>query len=398
MKVRYATVNPLLTGALRCVDLALKVLGGSSPKPVPERPTTRILICNQAHLGDAILATAVIPALRMAFPQAQLGFLVHPDSRQVLGPSPDITWVHTVEHWRLNRNGGPWWHRLLQHWRSSRVCAREVQAVGYDLAIDLYHHFPNSIPLLHRSKVARTVGWDSGGFGPWLDMVAHNEGRPIPILHRHARLMRLAGVNVDVATMRPVLELRAEATDRWRTVERLQYIDRPFIAVHVGAHAARRRWPAQRWADAVRELTVRGHRVVLLGHGAAEGEVCRLVNRLNPGAADLSNQLSWNELVAAVAASELLVAHDSAVFHVAAAFDTPRVCVATGIVDLRIWLQASRRSVVLMKPVPCAPCSRTNGCKTMECLLGVATVDLVDAASKLLASTSGRGAAVSTRS
>ena len=205
----------------------------------------------------------------------------------------------------------------------------------------------------------------------------------MPMLARHARMLRVIGADVDPSDMRPDLTLTGESRRAWASLAETNQLPAQFVAIHVGAHAPHRRWPAQAWAEVVTALHARGHSVVLLGHGPAEVALCAAITRLGGQAIDLSGRLAWGELLAAIAECRLLVSHDSAATHLAAAFDTPRICIAAGIHDLRVWLRRSARSVVLMNPVPCAPCGRTAGCDTMACIRGVTAASVVDAVQAL---------------
>jgi len=47
----------------------------STGGPAASRTPRRILVANTAHLGDLVLATSVLPALKSAHPEAEIGFL-----------------------------------------------------------------------------------------------------------------------------------------------------------------------------------------------------------------------------------------------------------------------------------------------------------------------------------
>ncbi len=386
MTVHYATYSKALRSALWAIDHWLGWRGVSKPESaaLPASPA-RILLCNQAHLGDAVLATAVIPALRAAYPQAEFGFLVHPGSRPVVETHPQIKWVHAVEHWHLVRGNTSVLERIRRHKTSHRDALRDIRAVGYQLAIDLQPYFPNSIPLLHRSGIGCLVGWNSAGFGAWLDLAASNDSTPINAMDRHAKVLSQMGIACDASSLRPHLHLSAEDLFRWQQRARRLGIGGGFIAIHIGAHAEHRRWPASQWAAVIAELLRHGHPVVLLGHGEAEVALGRAIASSCPKVVDLCGQLPWGELLAAIAACRVLLSHDSAATHLAAAFDQPRVCIATGIHDLQMWLRANANSVVLSKPMPCAPCGRVAGCATMECIRGVSCDAVIEATIALIA-------------
>lgn len=383
MPTHYTVNHPVLRGTLRLLDALLRFPGPRDGHAARTVCPQRILVCNQAHLGDAILSTAVLPALRVAHPQAEIGMLVHPDGLRVAEAHPDIRRVHTVEHWHLNRRDLPLWARVQQHRRSTRAAVQSIRAERYDLAIDLYHYFPNSIALLRRCGIPTLAGWDSGGFGPLLDVVAHNGPAPMPVLERHAALLARLGITCP-RPLQPDLPLTEATLARWRGRAAEQGLRARYVALHLGAHAAHRRWPTAQWVTLARALITRGHPVLLLGHGPAEVEACRAVAQACPAAVDLAGQLAWEDMLAAIAQCELLVAHDSAPIHVAAAYDRPRICLAAGINDLRVWLQSNGRSVVLMHPVACAPCGRTGGCATMDCLRRVAPADVLGVVDRLV--------------
>lgn len=394
MTVHYASYNRLLRTALWTIDHWLTWHHGRRPTAPASVPSAdRILICNQGHLGDAILATAVIPPLRAAFPQAEFGFLVNPVSRPLLEGDPQIRWIHSIEHWHLIRDDVSLPDRIRRHKASHRGALRDIRGVGYQLAIDLHPYFPNSIPLLKRSDIDCLVGWDSAGFGRWLDITASDDGRPTNVMDRHASILRLLGISCDGNSLRPHLHISDEAIASWRLKSQARGIGDAYIAVHVGAHVERRRWPASHWREVVAEFQRRGHQVVLLGHGAAESALAREIVRECPQAIDLSGQLAWGELLAAIASSSVVLSHDSAAAHLAAAFERPRICIATGIHDLRVWLREGERSVVLSRPVACAPCGRVGGCTTMACLRGVAGDAVVEATMALIAAPAVRSTA-----
>lgn len=380
MHIHYTANHPALKGALRLIDGVLARRRVAAPLRVD--PPRRVLVCNQAHLGDAILATAVLPVLRAHHPEAEIGMLVHPDAVRVAEAHRDIRHVHTVEHWHLNRRGESLPARLWRHQRSSREAVRTIRAVGYDLAIDLYHYFPNSIALLSRCGITRLAGWDSGGFGALLDVAAINGPVPMPVLERHAALLLSLGM-APSEPLQPDLPLSAAPLMAWQALARAHGLPPSYVALHLGAHDVHRRWPVDRWSAVATALTGRGHAVLLLGHGPAEVALCRQVVQACPGVVDLSGRLDWSGMLAAISQCSLLVAHDSAPIHVGAAYRRPRICLAAGINDLRVWLQRGPRSAVLMHPVPCAPCGHTSGCATMDCLRKVTPAEVLEAVATL---------------
>ncbi|GAB3976926.1 glycosyltransferase family 9 protein [Plantactinospora veratri] len=96
--------------------------------------------------------------------------------------------------------------------------------------------------------------------------------------------------------------------------------------VHPGAKAAERRWPPDRFAAVARELTRRGHRVVVTGSPGERGLAEEVAGRAGlPGSAVLAGRTDVGELAALVAHGRLVVAGDTGIGHLATGYGTPSV-------------------------------------------------------------------------
>ena len=104
---RYLVYNPKLLAALRLADGASRLVGRLRPGRRPATPPRRILLANPAHIGDVLIATAVLPPLRQAFPDAEIGMLVGSWSRHVVEGHPDVARVHVMDNFHLNRAPQP---------------------------------------------------------------------------------------------------------------------------------------------------------------------------------------------------------------------------------------------------------------------------------------------------
>ncbi|RAO20717.1 glycosyltransferase family 9 protein [Micromonospora noduli] len=107
--------------------------------------------------------------------------------------------------------------------------------------------------------------------------------------------------------------------------------------VHPGAKAAQRRWPVDRFAAVARELTCRGHRVVVTGssgEGVLAAEVAARAGL--PGSAVLAGRTGVGEVAALVAHGRLVVAGDTGIGHLATAYATPSVLLF-GPVSPALW-------------------------------------------------------------
>jgi ADP-heptose:LPS heptosyltransferase len=235
-----------------------------------------------------------------------------------------------------------------------RAALREIRAVGYDAAIDLYEYFPNAAALLWRADIPMRIGFTSAGFSalytdpvPWSDARAHTVDRQSALLGRLAP---------GAATVRPRYELSPTPADAARRVdallaqERLQ--PRGYVVVHIGAGSPEKAWPSAHWRAVTAQLAQQGERLVFTGRGDAEHDSIRAVTRGLPACVDLCDRLAWSDYVQVIRLARQVLTVDTAAGHVAAAVGTPSVTVWSGIGSATHWRPLSERSVVIANATP----------------------------------------------
>src|SRR5271166_354263 len=94
------------------LDRASSILAAFRSTPAIPSAPHRILVSNIAHLGDVVNATAVISALRNAFPQAEIGFLTSSWARPIIENNAQIKYIHTFDHFLLNRSRLSKWSKI----------------------------------------------------------------------------------------------------------------------------------------------------------------------------------------------------------------------------------------------------------------------------------------------
>lgn len=380
--VRNAVGNRLLAG----VDALINLLGAAHvPGAIP--PPRRLLLAVGGHLGDAVIATSTLPLLRRALPDVNIGMLVPAWSRVVVSGHRELRWLHTVEPWKPNRSpdlGAVKWVRAVRGWRSA---LSEVRGVRYDVAIDLYPYFPNSIPLLRAAGIPVRVGYASGGFGGWLTHAVEWSDRAQHVADYHRALVggvigEIAGFGVDLRYDLPEVpcEERQAAAQRLRTAG---VTPGEHVVLHMGAGSELKAWPFERWRTLAAELVASGRRVVLTGAGDEEARQCEQLRRSVPDAVDLCDQLGWGCFRAVVESAALVVSLDSVASHLAAAADVPCVSIMTGMPNPAHWRPLSARARLVTHAVPCAPCYQSRGCAAMSCIREVTVGEVLGAVAEL---------------
>jgi len=371
--VRRTPVNQVL----RLVDSLLGLVRSSCPNPPLATPPRRILLANGAHLGDVFLSTALLPVLQEAFPAAEFGFLIGSWSRPVVQDHPLLRWVHVVDHWKINRARISLLQKISQYDRTRRQALREIRQVRYEVALDLYYYFPNSIPLLWQAGIPTRIGYTSGGFGPLLTHALDFRNAERHVLDYQADLLRFLPLGKAVGELRPQMDTIPRHEPGWD-------LPKEYLVFHLGTGAAWKEWPREKWRALAEALCQRGHDLVFTGNREAERRLIQEVSRGLPSCVDLCGRLTLREFAAVLREARLLIGVDSVAGHLAAAVGTPCVVIAGGITHPAHWRPRSDRSRVLRHPVPCSPCYLSRGCAGMECVRRVEVEQVLAAVEDLL--------------
>lgn len=355
----------------------------------------RILIVDGAHVGDLVIATALLPVLKAAFPDVEIGFVVGSWSSNVLKGHPDVAHVHLLDHWRFNRSKTSRWAIWMRYVKMHYQCLKELRAAKYDWAICLHPYYPDLIPLAWLAGIPVRLAFSDAVFAPLATHLTPYAGLDRLITHGQclAELLQAGGIEKRYTEMRKG-DLPPDTTTALSELHTLLECsaDKPlprFVIVHMGAGSQAREWPTEFWREVVEQLSTRAE-VLLTGVSERERANAEAVGAGLSHCRNACGRLTWQGMVTAARHAEEIFTVDTSISHVAAAVETPCQVVATGISFMARWRPDEKVALVWSNPVSCSPCYRADGCKTMECKKGVRPSDLVENSLVML----GRGVAV----
>jgi heptosyltransferase-2 len=303
----------------------------------------RILLVRFSSIGDLLLVTPLLRALRNRHPDAHLSFVVREDMADTLRNNPRLDELIT---WR---RGTP-----LQD------LARRLRAGSWTHRVDLH----GSI----RSRLLRTmVG------GRWTGYPKHRVRRKLLIMSHGRRGGHLGHVadryfiaarDLDVRPdggppeflVRP--EANAEA-GRFLAEHDIGR-DRPLIAVAPGAAHFTKRWPPYHWITLMQRMTER-HDVVVLGGNAERELAAEMVLAGGTHAASAAGRYSLDGTAALLRRASRLIAGDTGVLHLATAVGTPVVGMYGPTVEAFGFFPYHASAVTLQHDLDCRPCTSQGG-------------------------------------
>lgn len=268
-----------------------------------------ILIVRTDRIGDVVLTTPAIAAVRANFPNARITVLVSSATRELVDGNPNIDAV-LVDNRQKQHKG------VLGFWR----LVGELRKHKFDAAI-VFHTKRRTNLLCFWAGIPVRIGYRDKNYG-FLLTQGLEDSRHRGEQHESQYcldVLRQLGLNVGEPS--PFLPVSADAQkfiEEWLRAHGL--LGAKIIAIHPGASDPARCWPIDRFARLIDELaSIPGHKVVVFGAGETVDSAQELKMLCVNPFFDLSGQTTVGETVAFLKQCRLLISNDSGPGHIASA-------------------------------------------------------------------------------
>ncbi len=357
----------------------LKDRPGPRPKSTLDpAASARILLLRLRRIGDVILTTPAVAALRKAFPRAALTYVVEKPYARLVEGNPSLDRVIVVDP-------------KLGLGETLRL-VRDIRREHYDAVLD-FHGGPRTSLWTFLSGARFKVGYSLRGRG-WPYDVAVLRSRPEGPIHsveNHLNLVRALGVDVAEA---PDLELPPARPEEKEHLDSIFKENRlkgtRVVVVHISAGNLFRDWGTENLASLARRLAgIRGVRVILAGGPGDRDRETAVLGRGDVAALSVVGELNLVELRELIGRAALFVGPDSGPMHIAASTRTPIVALFGP--NLPAFNAPWRRKAkIVEKDLACRPCKqRECGTGDFRCLRTISVDEVFRACLPFLAPGSG---------
>jgi lipopolysaccharide heptosyltransferase II len=360
----------LVRALLGTVGHLLQTRGAPSPLTPGDPRIRRILVVRVDMLGDTVLMTPAIRALRRGYPHAAVDVLIPRSTAGVLAGDPDITRVLTFDPrpW-----GSPQAWAKRATWADALRFVSSIRRPRYDLAVSVSGDIGSILTRLTGAR--RRVGYAGEAYPHFMThpVPGGRYRKPQHEVRYVLDLAEAAGGIVEPDDPQPWLAVPSE--ERTRIAARLK-LERerlgaagPIVAVHPGARNGKaKRWPLRHFATLCDRLVQEMDALVILTGAPNEALLSReILARLRVPVVDLTGQTTLPELVALLAESDVVVTGDSGPMHIACAVATPVVALH-GPTDPALSGPTAPDALILRHEMPCSPCYDASA--TAECRFG----------------------------
>jgi len=331
-----------------------------------------VLIVRLGALGDIVHAVPAAAALRRAFPEARIDWLVEAKHRAIVDLVTAIDRTIVVER---STPGG--WLKAV----------RELRATRYDLAIDLQGLLKSAV-LARASGAAHVVGFSIWHLREKTARPFYSDAHDIESGHVIAKnLQLLEAVDVhDAEIAFPIAQTPSAALDAVRA----SIGDARFALVNPGAAWPNKRWPPERFGEVAAFLRDACGLTPVVLWGPGEEDLARAVVRAAGAAAVLAPPTSVADVLTLARAAALVVSGDTGPLHLAMAVGAPTVSLF-GPTDPARNGPFSPADIAVSRHDACR-CQYERSChETVWCLAGIATAEVCAAIQQRLATGDPRG-------
>lgn len=331
------------------------------------RRPDRILIIQLTSIGDVVMATPLIEALRNRYPGAYIAFLVDEPSYDVVSGNPFLDEAIQFDEYRYIDEIKSKKKGINEVCRELFLFVDGLRRKGFDLVVNLH--------LSKRSAILTRLIMERDAIG----LLINDEGRlflrgNLWIYYHYLRIFSKRGLdpinrwshqvelNLRIAGLRP---------QRPRTYIRIEHsdLDGDLFGLCPGANWKTKRWPIERFArlgDLIWERY--SLRPLILGGKDDIGIAKKMKGLMVSNPIDLVGRLSLKGLGGVLSRCRFLVSNDTGPIHIAGAVNIPTISIC----GPSFYGPYGEGHIILQASIPCRSCGRT-GCNDQRCmdLIGV---------------------------
>jgi lipopolysaccharide heptosyltransferase II len=337
----------------------LSVLVATRNTPLRPGGVRNILLIRIDRIGDIVLSTPALKALRKGFPSAHISLLVSPAMTELLSNCPYVDDI-------IPYNG------------VSSLGMRE-----FDLAVDLHLDYPlRTAVIAYRSRARYRVGFNIAGKGVFFNVRISPDKKGKHLIDHTLEIVKAIGAEIDDRV--PELSISPDAKAYVSSFMSRNHVSdtRLLIGIHPGGYYPSQRWMTERFA-ATGDKIIEDYaaQIVLIG-GPGEETLAEKTASAMRGEPLVWVNESLVNLVALIDKCDLLICNNSGPLHIATAVKTPTVS-TLGPTDPVRWWPHGGTSVVVKKRLSCIGCNRGE-CSHHVCMRQITVDEVMEAVGTVL--------------
>ena len=308
----------------------------------------KILLIRLRRIGDVILTTPAISALRQGIPAASISYIIERPYRELVEENPNLDKVIVLER--------------KQSLREFSKLLRLIRKEKYDVVLD-FHGGPRASFITLLSKAKLKVGYriKYKNFIYNIKLPRSPKEGYFHSVENHINLVKALGVNVK--SLPPLYLPQARKTEVEKVkkfIEENTLGGSKIIAIHISAGNAFRNWGVDNLVQLTNLLAQQPDvKIVLIGTSEDQKAEEEILKKSTASLLSLVGRLNLREAKELISHSSLFVGPDSGPMHIAASTSTPIVALFGPTLPAHFapW---QAKAFVVEKELGCRPCKQRN--------------------------------------
>ncbi len=333
----------------------------------------KVLVVRLRSIGDTVLATPSLIALRRFLPDAQIDIILEDWVAPLLDGFSEVDNVITVSKSSGNR----------------LKLARKIRKEKYDVAFNL-HGGTTATFLVRASGARHRVGYSGYSYSFLYNhrLASASAFWQKDVNHSAEQQLALLGFTGVPVEEKPGSRLAITESALALIDDKLNAIFGPRISklalLHPAAAFSTKQWATENFAEIAGHFNDRGFQVTAVG-AKVDRPLLRQLQRDCDFAIGIFDDLPLSEIAALASKADIFVGNDSGIAHISAAVKTPSVVIfgSSNRDHWRPWTDAPNE--IVFEPLPCQPCAGYV-CQEFDepkCILSVKTDRVINAIAKL---------------
>jgi len=347
------------------------------PAPITKRYIERILVFRTGTIGDVLMTTPFIHALRIRFPNAHITYLVGKWAKEAIRGNPSINELIVFdERIFFDIRRMPNIIRLIFDMRKGK----------FDVAFILDISFVYSA-IAYLAGIPIRVGLNRNGEGFILThkveyvYMRHHVNNFLSTLSFFGVDSSFANTNMEITVSKDDEEYASKLLSLYNLSDKDSIIGiAPGGAKNPGEDMPLRQWPLEHYEKLVDDLWKQfGAKIILIGSGNDRAQTEKLEKTSSTHIINLAGKTTIKQAASVIGKCDLFITHDSGLMHLAAASGTPTISIF-GPTEASEKAPIGREHVFIRRQLGCSPCYKDGifpDCESKTCLEMIKPYDIL---------------------
>jgi len=304
----------------------------------------KILIIQTAFLGDVVLSTPLIKAVKKNYPNSKIFFLLIPQTKELLQNNPNLDGIIVYDKKDKERRVS-----------SFIALARRIRACGFELALIPHRSFRSAL-LAYLAGIPQRVGFDkSSGAFLFTKKIKYTQNQPE--VKRNLSLLEK-----DIPPENDCLPELFPSEDDFKYIEELfknwgiKKEDK-IVGIAPGSVWNTKRWLPERFGEVAEALIEKlGAKVIFIG-GKEDEKLClEIASNMKSKPLTAAGKTSPLQSAALIPRCRVILSNDTAPMHMAVAMRVPVVAIFGSTIPEFGFAPTGKNDLVIQKEIYCRPC------------------------------------------